>query len=301
MALEDQLLEVYNKKIDENESYDRSKFADKFYLFSKLERYLSNHKQNPNDPDNFSDFGKLLHKNPLFYNEFSNPASVISIEGDAAYTAWADAMGKYVKNNLDDFFDLLDDKSWINLISTIPLYKTKEKDAKDEYHDKFVEAAGELKKIREASSSNDFSKISDYVNSKLDEAPEWLQTSISYLRGNKEYMSAMFQEFAGIAQTKFQEELFIYTVDKDGRKKPVKVNKGRLKTIVKDSLKKAWELHDEETDKGDQNDIWQGDLRNCYLMLARSVYPKEKKTEDWDDDEDKQERQGERQVAGLNN
>jgi hypothetical protein len=289
MALEDTLRDLYNERIDENRPYDRDYWVEKMDKLNDLEKYYSRFKKDPTNPDHHYDLGYVLHKNSKFYNEFQNPASIIAVEGERAYETWTDAMAKYAQRNIDDFFYLFEDKDWISLILNIPLYKT----LKDDYHDKFVEAKWELDKIKEASSSQDFSKISGYVESKFDELPEWFKSSISFLSGNREYISAIFKEFAEFAENKLQKEFYIVNG------KDAKVDKGKLQRIVEDSLDIALEQHNLEKDEGDKKDIWDRDIRNCYMTIAKIVFPREEKERDWEKDEEEEEIKEERRKYGL--
>lgn len=265
------------------EEYDRAKFVKAYGKFGDLEGYIQDLEKDPNNPSAASDLGALLHGNARHYEEMNNPINVARFEADRAYSEGANAMAFYVKNNIDKFFERLEDKDLVTLVTNLPLYKTS-----DEEHNKFIEKINEMKKLGEA--AKDPSKANEYVQSKIKKAPKWLQEAFSYFGTRQDYTAALFQEFAQDTQKEFQAEI----LTEDG-----KINKNKLEKIVKDSIKVAWDKHDEESNEGDKSDLWKMNIRPYYLTLAKLVYPKEKKEEKYDKDAAREDRKKERRTIGL--
>ncbi|MBU3906697.1 MAG: hypothetical protein KKA64_00420 [Nanoarchaeota archaeon] len=281
----DTLASNYFTCINPEESYDRKTFVDKFGDLSDLEEYIETMQKEPNNPSVLSDLSTLLHGDDQFYSELTNPLSVASGEADRAYTYGIDAIAKYVKKNLNDFFGKTDEKDALKLVSNLPLYKTG-----NEEHDKFVKLSDEIKEISAA--SQDAQKMQNYTVKQIKSLPEWLQESFAYFGNRQDYASALFKEFASHTQRKFNKA--VSTEERE-------INKNKLERIIKDSLRKAHEEQDKEPNKKDKYDIWKKAIRPYYLVLAKLVHPKEKKKEKLSNsfEREREERKAERRELGM--
>lgn len=288
---EPELKDMYVQPIDSTKDYDRDIFVPAQNKDSKLEQKVAGLAKDPNNPSLISDISKILYNRKDAYASFANPGVIARKEADLYLSEETDARARYVKNNLDDFIGLIDEKQMLNLAMNLPLYKTG-----NESHDKLIDVINEMKVVEEA--SKDFSKMRQYVNSKLEGIPAWLQESLDYFSGNQEYVSSVFNQFAGFARNKFQRETHLFEVE-NGRIKSATVNRDRLETAFKDSLDKAWEMHDDETNPGDQSDIWEDFIRPYYLTIAKTAYAKEENELKKDLDKDAVEREEKRNKAQM--
>ena len=274
---EGELKDMVISPIDPNQKYDRDIFVPTHNRDSKLEQKVAKLKEDHQNPGLIKDVSKILYNGyEKAYANYSNPGYVARFEADRFIDKATNAKALYVKNNLDDFMDLVDENQMLNLALSLPLYKTN-----DESHNKLVDVINEMKVIEDA--GKDFSKMKQYVNSKLEGVPEWLQESISYYSGNQEYMSSMFNQFAGFAKNRFQKETHLFEVE-NGKIKSAKINRGKLETALKDSLDKIWRIHGHETIPGEQSDIVDDFISPLYLAIANTVYPNEDKAFKYDRD-----------------
>ena len=280
-----ELSDKFYKPINSEESYNREKFVESFGEFSDLENYIQGLIKTPNNPTILSDLGALLRKKPGFYQNMPNPAGVARTEADRAYSSGIEQIAKYVEKNKEKFFNLLDEEKILGLVTNLPLYKTG-----DKKHDEFIEKLNEIHIINEA--EKDASKMHQYVNSKINEIPEWAREAYTLLQGNQNYVQATFQEFKEVAQIRFQKEILT---------KKGKPDKAKLENIIKNSLKKAWEKYNDEDNLEDKKDIWEGDIRPYYLTLAKMVYADEKKQAKYDKDPAKENRKEDRRKIGMGN
>ncbi|MBR9701767.1 hypothetical protein GOV13_02500 [Candidatus Pacearchaeota archaeon] len=271
-----ELKDMYAEHIDHTQAYDSKVFVPTFNRDSKLEQNVAGLKEDPKNSGLIKDVSKILYNRDDAFANLPNSGEVARENADRFLSKAIDPRALYVKNNLDDFIDLADGNQMLNLAMSLPLYKTD-----DESHNKLVDSINEMRVIQDA--GKDFSKMSQYVDKKLEKIPAWLQESIDYYSGNQEYISAVFKQFAGFAQNRFQKETHLFLVE-NGQIKSSTVNKGKLETAFRDSLNKAWEMHNDEPIPKKKNDIWEEKIRDSYLTLARTVYPKEEKGFDLDRD-----------------
>ena len=278
----------YFKPMDYEQSHDRDIFVPAFKKVLDLESRVNRINKNQGDVSAISDLGGMLRGDPSYYHKKQSPATAVLVGANEAYPDAIDAIAKYTKKNLDDFFDLFGENDFLNLAYSIPLYK---KD-NDEAHNKFVDLMSEVRALREI--SKDPSKMEQYVREKIKECPEWLQRELN-LTGD---IQGLFKEFGDIVNAKLQKEMYLEVIDKDGSRK-LRVDKNRIKKIVEDSLDNAWDKYNDETYESTKKDIWEADLRSTYVTIARMAYPKEKKVRDLDKDKDAVEREDERKVIGM--
>jgi len=288
---EPELKDMYAQPIDFTNNYDRDIFVPTHNRDSKLEQKVAGLQKDSNNPSLISDIAGILHNNKKAYANFVNPGVIARKEADSFLSEATDAKAFYVKKNFDDFIDLVDGKQMLNLAMSLPLYKTDNED-----HNRLVDVINEMRVLEEA--QKDPSKMGQYVESKLEGIPTWLQESLSYFSGNQEYISSIFNQFAGFAQNKFQRETHSFEIE-NGRVKSATVNRGRLETAFKDSLDKIWEMHDDETNPEDQNDILDDFINPYYLTLAKTVYSKEENELKKDRDADAVEREEKRYKAHV--
>ncbi|MBU2053151.1 MAG: hypothetical protein V1788_00435 [Nanoarchaeota archaeon] len=289
---EGELKDMYAKPINPTEKYDNKIFVPTHNRDSKLEQKVDGLKKDIHSPKYIKDISKILYNGKAdAYAKFPNQGEVARFDADRFIDNAEKSKALHVKNNLDDFFKLVDGNQMLNLVRSLPLYKTN-----DEKHNKLVDAINEMRDIQDA--SKDFSKMSQYVESKLEGIPAWLQESLSYYSENQEYISSVFKQFAGFAQNRFQKETHLFLVE-NGKIKKAVANRGKLEKALRDSLDKLWEMYKDETISGEKSDIIDDRINPYYLALANTVYPKEDNKFKKDQDEDAAIRDENRNQAHL--
>jgi len=272
------------RPISPNEAYGRTAFLNAQDQLNDLERYREALDKDPHDVKAREEICKTAFGRKEGHLDYS--PEQMRIIAKETYKSGAEGMGRYVQNNEDKFFDMLDGKALQNLVMTLPMYKNGKKE-----HDDLVELINDVNSMGKILHESEVEKMRRGVEklTKSKNVPDWAKKLIKYFSGDQRfvqevYVKSYFSKKAvlGNALTKDREP------DRD-----------KLKGLIKDSLKVAYDKGADEKDEGKRNDIWEDCIRPYYLEMAKYAFGFEKKAFEDDNEELRERNEREEKRSGL--
>ncbi len=249
--------------------FDRDKFVKTGKVYQDIGKWIQTIQKDSTNPDVMKKAGKTFYDNPSFYYQSgTNPRPRL----EDTFSVLQDNRAEYAKEKYSKITEGFEDKQWLELVSSLPLYKNGDKS-----HDEIVDAINEKRQVDEASS--DPEKIIQFLSNKSKKFDDILRLEFQREVYNERYLKTLF----GIYQRETSAKIGKMLYDENGDLK-----KGLAKKIFENSLHSAELEMVKETDKGDKNDIWESDIRPYYLALANLKYKVEKKKIEEDKEEDKE-------------
>ncbi len=232
--------------IDPEGRYDKDKLKDavKNYKFlvelgSKLRKPEGFY-----DPELRKDLGTFLRKDPRFYAETS-PDIVLNDAQEAADEGRG-KLGDYVHNHFDEVLREVPNDNLESLVLQLPLEKIG-----DEKADELVDAIEEYHKIERAMREG---KIGEYVEKKLESAPDWMKRAFYYASQVEDYVKRIFESYSKSIRS-----------DLDSSLSEIKKEEEGLRNLIRKSYEK---ISDEEKDS-DEARVYQ-------LRLAMAAFGEKK-------------------------
>jgi len=286
------------KDINPAESYDNGRFLDFMKDVADLRGYKDILKKDGEEPESRKSLGSLLKDGPRHYSGIQ--AADVRNDANEAYSGLERELGGsaeieeeggpvvrrkgYVENNLEEFLDRATAEELMAVINSVNLHYTG-----DSAVDEIIRLVKEQQKISEAGKSGN---ISAYVTEKMKTAPEWRKRAFfGYSGGNHAYVAKTFESFANATAREL--DTLVGSGDK--------LDKAKLVEVIKKSLAAGDREYDRETDKGNKQDVFEGDIRPTHLALAYAVYPKLKQERKEEEDPAREQRKAERIALGFAN
>ena len=279
--------------VDPDARFDRDADRDQLVRMldgmSDLEQYVQALKEDSDNPETRKDLGGLVYGNEGFYREM--PADVIRDDAKQKHSGLVDLLGGwvepvqkdgktdleirrgYVENNFAEFLNALTDEELEQVLTSLPLYTTKDNDI-----NRVIEAVREMQKL---SQIKDEKGVRDYVMQKMQASAEITQRFFSnYVLGSSIYVQKLFQSYAGVASARLGKEI----------KNNGSFNRARVRKTIEESLEVAEDEFNREKHLGDKSDIFEGAIRPYYITTAKASHQRMRKDMKWDQDEDRQKR-----------
>lgn len=296
------------KPIDKNERYDPKKFVGAQSGIKDIEEYLQRLRQ----PNGLTDVGAKRDLSALLYGDpneqLSRTDAQLMSEADDAYTFAIENMGRYIENNRGQVINEFDGNGLMSLVlDKLPLYSTPKEKRKGEpnehYDEKHNKIVADILEFRALRSSDERTRaeaqknmMDEIMNDK--EVHPWIKVSLQRYAGrDSSFVSMIFTRYvAG------QEKALKKYLTNDG-----KPDETKLRNLIHDSLRVAYDRYDTipsgaAFDKERREDVWEKNLRECYMTMARELRSVEKK--ELEDDNpvkrEENEREDERRASGMN-
>lgn len=219
-------------------------------------------------------------------------------------------MAEWVRNNWNAVFDKIEDSDdcdqlYMQMALTVPLLSIVDEDGKEredyKRHNtavKFLRAVQDAQAALKSAQDGDTGKMRKVVESKIKDqnVPEWGRKLLKAYINDQTFLQLVFQE-----EYQARQQILQAALTKDG-KNP---DKDKIKDLINDSAKEAWRLHNKETDKGRQKDIFEKGIAPMYNRIADAVYQVVTKEyqKDMEDEHPEikkaNERAAERKAAGM--
>lgn len=199
------------------------------------------------------------------------PIEQLRLMAKNSYDNGSNEMARYVKRNLDDFFDdeVLTDEGLQHLLLRIPLYLIG-----NEKHDKLVKIITDYKEVSQIASEGDTGKMSKYIGKKLKEkkVPEWVAKTVSALLPMSGFAQAIFERYARASNQILSQNIMLRSGE------TARLNRGLLEDVIRDSIKFTEDKYEAESDEGKKGDIWDDDYKPMLYAMANEPfeYVKEK-------------------------
>jgi hypothetical protein len=282
------------RPIGKDDSYDPKTFAKAQGNLNDLEGYI----QRLSQPNGHADVSARRDISGLLYGDeneqLRRPTEHLMSEARDAQSSAVENMGRYMENNSGQVMNRLDGKSLANLVlNSHPLYLTG-----NEKHDKVAEDILELRALNssdEKTAGEAQKSIMKRINEDK-EVPDWIKISIQRYAGRESSFVPMIVSRYVNGQNK---ALSKYLTNGD------KPDESKLRGLINNSLRAAYDKFDDvpsgkENDE-ERNDIWEQNIRPCYLTIAKELRSVEKKKID-EKDSKKQEskaREKDRNSLGM--
>jgi len=250
-------LEEKTKEFMLEGDFNRDKFVKTGKIYQDMGKWIQTLQKDSTNPDVMKKAGKAFYENPDFYYQ-SGTSPRPRLED--TYPVLQDNRARYAKEKYSNFIDGFDDNHWMNLISSLPLYKTGNKE-----HDEIVECLNQTKQMDEI--GGDPEKMTNFLSKKAKNFDPIVQAEFRREMYNERYSRTLFGLYQRETQIKYMKSFF----DEKGELK-----KGLAKSIFENSLRAAEREMEKETDEGNKNDIWESDIRQYYLNLDSIKYKSEK-------------------------
>lgn len=224
------------------------------------------------------------------------PQKIVGGSLSQQHSRGSTAMQKYVKRNLEAFFDILakNGDSLVSLAVSTQLLNTKGRDKEHDYLTDIMKRNAELIEAQKAASEGDDSKVKAFVKSRIEAKgiSKEDKAFLNYLASDPRAMVYVFNRMA-MAQGELATGV-LYGKDK-------KPNIERLKSLVKTSLDIAHREYDKEENSGDKSDIYDAHILPVYMRIADLAYSIEKAEADKKDTKKvaRKERKAERKKHGM--
>jgi len=173
------------------------------------------------DPNFREVLGKLTEDNPGHYAGMSPDVVIKSTE--AAHRQYGEELRQYVIPNWDNMLKRLDGEKAVNYVFNVPLVETGDAEL-----DKIGKAMGEKKKINNIMRTGE--GIQDYVEGKIETAPQWRQEVFAYASGTQNFIESVFQSYARQTEIDF---------NKIVRNKNKTFRAGKLRDLADKSYRKV--------------------------------------------------------------
>ncbi len=258
------------RPIDKNEHYDPKKFVRAQSQIKDMEEYV----QRLNQPNGHADVSARRDLSGLLYGDpneqLRRPTEHLMSEANDALSSGVENMGRYIENNSGQAMSGLDGKSLMGLvINSHPLYLTG-----DERHDKVAADILELRamnspneEVRHKASGNMMRRI---LTDK--EVPDWVKVSIQrYAARESTFVATIFSRY----HEGQEKAIARYLTSGD------KPDESKLRRLINESLRVAYDKFDDvpsgEENDDERKDIWEQNIRPCYLAIAGELRSIEKK------------------------
>lgn len=188
------------------------------------------------------------------------------------YKDGAEKMGRYVEDNKNKFFDMLDGEALQNLAMSLPLYKNGKKE-----HDDLVELINDISSMGKTINEGKIDKMRNRIErlTKSKEIPNWAGNLIKYFLGDQRFVQEVYTKSFILKQN----------VLKNAITKNEEIDKDKLRNLLEDSLEVARDEREDEKSEGKKKDIWEDCIRIYYLEMAKYAFGPQKKVFE-DDNED---------------
>jgi hypothetical protein len=279
-------LEQKTKEFMLEGGFNREKFVKTGKAYQDMGKWLQTLEKDPTNVDVMRKAGKLLYENPDFYYQSgTSPRPRL----DDTLSVVQDNRARYAKEMYPHIINGFNEENWMNLISSLPLYKT----GKKEYDD-VIDAINQKRQMDEVAENPE--KTTGFLYKKAQKFDSIVQAEFRREIYNERYMKTLFGIYQRESEMKYMKSLF----DENGE-----IKKGLAKSVFEESLKAAEGEMNAETNEGDKSDIWEGDVRQYYLALDSIKYSLEKKKLEKDrekkEDNASTERKNKRKKMGMNN
>jgi len=232
--------------IDPEADYDKGELKKATKKYNILVELISRLRKPEGfyDPELREGLGDLLKKDARLYAGQS-PDIVIKEAREAAKDG-ENELGDYVHNHFDEVLREVPNDNLESLVLQLPLEKIG-----DEKADELVDAIEEYHKIERAMREG---KIGEYVEKKLESAPDWMKRAFYYASQVEDYVKRIFESYYKSIRS-----------DLDSSLSEIKKEEEGLRNLIKKSYEK---ISDEEKDS-DEARVYQ-------LRLAMAAFGEKK-------------------------
>jgi hypothetical protein len=282
------------RPIDKDSSYDPQTFVKAQGQLNDITGYI----HALNQPNGGANIGARRDLSEKLYGDSNEQlrrtdTQLMSEARDAESSA-VENMGRYIEHNSGQVMNRLDGNSLATLVrNSHPLYLTGNKQ-----HDEVVADIIELR----AMNSSDEKMVAQAQKSMMDrinndeEVPDWIKVSIQrYNTLESPFVSMIFARYSA-----GQKKALDSYLTKGG-----KPDETKLKALINNSLRAAYDKFDDvpkgKEHDGERSDIWEQNLRPCYLEIAKELRSLEKRKLEAKDSKKQEEkaREKERQSLGM--
>ena len=287
--------------IEPTKKYDRTDFVPHYKALDKITTKEQQLAQDPNNEGLLGDLEKLIYgkdkegrDKPGFsargLNAMQIRATVADSRGKAEF-----AMSEYVAKNFDEFFDKIGNKDLEGLVYQIPFTKTD--DEKDNQIKGIIGQAAQLAQIRGMGDSGQ--RIAAMRAMVAQQIENSTLNPVDKARLLKDFIhsdSFVIYQYNAIAVAT-NATLVKYGFAGE------KINRNKIKALIKDSLKKVYDVLDSDTNRetnaGARQEVYDNTLKPIYLAVAKAAYGAEKGAFDMDSDHEGQKRKKDRKDRGI--
>jgi len=251
--------------INPGANYDRKKFVSAQKQLNDLEKYTHKILENPNDIDARQDLSALLYGDPAFH--VGQSPEFMQTSAKQSYTSGIDNMAAFAKRHRDELFSVVDGKGMFGLAMSVQLYKTGHKD-----HDYIIDIVNKVRTMNMAAQKQEIEQMREVVLEGADsrDMPDWAKTVLIYFSGSDQFVASAFRRRRDDT-VRLMNSLLLNGKVPDRK---------RIRRLIEDSMDKAEDEFQKETDEEARSDIWQHNIRPLYVTLAKAAYSPEKKEED---------------------
>jgi len=188
------------------------------------------------------------------------------------YNSGAEGMGRYVEDNKNKFFDMLDGKALQNLAMSLPLYKNGKKG-----HDDLVNLINDINSMGKAINEGKIDEMRNRVDklAKSEEVEKWAKDLLKYFSGDQRFVQEVYTKSFILKQNVLGNAIT----------KNEKIDKGKIRNLLGDSLKVAYDEEKDEKDEDKKKNIWEDCIRIYYLGMAKYAFGPEKEAFEDDNEE----------------
>jgi len=277
-------LEQKTKEFILEGGFNRENFVKTGKAYQDMGKWLQTLEKDPSNVSVMRKAGKLFYENPDFYYQSgTSPRPRL----DDTLSVLQDNRARYAKEMYSDMINGFDEENWMNLILSLPLYKTGKKE-----YDEVIDAIHEKRQMDEVAENPE--KTTGFLYKKAQKFDSIVQAEFRREIYNERYLKTLFGIYQRETEMKYMKALF----DDSG-----KLKKGLAKSVFEESLRAAEGEMNAEINEGDKSDIWEDDIRQYYLALDSIKYGLEKKELDKNKEKNEEnastERKNKRKKMGM--
>lgn len=287
--------------LEPTKTYDRTTFVKSMKNLSDLEEWAQVAEKDPFDPEMRRKVGILVKDDASFYDSGYAPDMFKQILRESQsdlikkVRGWTESDGKtfetragYVETNYNKFLKKLSTEDLVAYMQNVPLCKTGKEDV-----DKVVKLVKDARGVNSISHIEDseerINRMREYVADKLENAPEHIRAEFQYSQKSPDYIQRAFASLFKQAGLKLGKELT----------KNDKLDRDKIEMVIRESMKVAREQFDKTKHLKDKSDLYDAAIAPYYEILARRVYPNEKKEEKEEFEKERVKQAKERKSKGL--
>jgi hypothetical protein len=277
-------LEQKTKEFILEGGFNRENFVKTGKAYQDMGKWLQTLEKDPSNVSVMRKAGKLFYENPDFYYQSgTSPRPRL----DDTLSVLQDNRARYAKEMYSDMINGFDEENWMNLILSLPLYKTGKKE-----YDEVIDAIHEKRQMDEVAENPE--KTTGFLYKKAQKFDSIVQAEFRREIYNERYLKTLFGIYQRETEMKYMKALF----DEEGQ-----IKKGLAKSVFEESLRAAEGEMNAEINEGDKSDIWEDDIRQYYLALDSIKYGLEKKELDKNKEKNEEnastERKNKRKKMGM--
>jgi len=196
-------------------------------------------------------------------------------------------MARFIENNRDEILKKMNEKQMFSLINEIELYPTGNQE-----HDRASYLIIKLKQLKKASQEQGEEGVKAVIGEELNElASKIPEEQMAFLQECPEMISSLtsglIKKLKGAHGALFKKDG--KNLDKNAMIKYLEANYEVIEDI----------MDDDKMSNDEKFNLWDKNLKNQYLAIARTLFPGEKKKYKRDKDEDKEDRKDKAKSVGA--